>query len=316
MLEILMAKKNTLTGGGVPGDIKTDVSGLIARYQNSGSVQAVNVSLGQAGCMAIYNNQLITIVNTAIKYYDINNSFTLAKSVTASVNVNIALNSAQHQSGSLFWVGQDRTNAVIYCVDLTNGNVKAYPASPVKKGMFFAHKGKLWLVGGWNTADSTSNTTTVYSIDIANPTAWVSQSSKNVLPFQIHGAVSYITDSGFVAFVGGGASTTLGSTDGSTYSSLILLDPDTLTYTQQSMPSALAGPYHNPNFVYGKSVYQFKYTNTGHRWPIGSDGPAEANLSPAPVIASYHNPYTLAGRVAFYGSGYNNAPIYLYVLPV
>jgi len=315
MFELLMLKKNVVTGGAISEDIKTDVSGLITKYQGAGSVQAINVSLGQSGCMAIYNNQLITIVNTAIKYYDINNSFALARSVTAAVNANIALNNAQHQSGSRFWVGQDRSNTVIYCVDLIAGSIKAYPSSPVKKGMFFASKGKLWLVGGWGLTDNVSNKTTVYSIDINNPTAWVAQSSRNALPFQIHGAVSYVTDNGLIAFTGGGMASSSTETDGGSYTSLIFLDPDSLTYTQQSLPSAIAGPYHNPNFIYGKTAYQFKYTNAGHRWPIGSEG-SEANLSPAPIIASFHNPYTLAGRVAFYGSGYNTAPIYLYVLPI
>jgi hypothetical protein len=313
MLEILLGGKAAQSNY-TPEDLKTDTTALIAANAGKGSKSAVAVSIGGGGGLAIYNNQLITIVGTAIKYYDINNGFALAKSVTASVNANVTYNNCAHQSGSHYWIGQDRSNSIsqIYHVDLVNAIITAYPTSPVKKGTFYAYKGKLWLVGGWN-ADNTANNTLIYSIDIANPTAWVSQSLRSAIPQQLSGASAYITDKGKVVFVGGGVITAVGTNDGGTYTTLMFLDPDAFTWSTITIDQAIAGAYHNPAFVYGISAYFFKYTNQCSRFPLA--GGVTSNYTPVPTISGYHNMYTQAGRLVFYTNSYSTSPIYLYVLP-
>lgn len=311
MFEMLMGGHSTQSNY-IPEDLMTDPSALIAANAGKGSKSAVAAAPGGGAGMAIYNNQLITIVGKSVKYYDINNNFTLAKTVTAATALGVDYNSCAYQSGSHYWAGQDRTSAQIYHVDLIAGSITAYPTSPVKKGTFYAYKGKLWLVGGWK-ADNTANSTLIYSIDITNPTVWVSQPLSSPIPQQLHGASCYFTSRGKVVFVGGGVSTAVGTTDGGSYTMLMFLDPDALTWTTINTGQSMAGPYHNPAFVYGDTVYLFKYTNLGTRAPLA--GGAASNLSPLPIIAGYHNIFTQVGRLVFYTNSYNQNPIYLYVLP-
>lgn len=311
MLEVLMVRKPTATGGGgQQEDNKTDVSGLIAKYTGKGSISAVNVVVAPSGGIAIYNNQLIIISAGSISYYDIN-TFALIKTTTNSLTINVSYNAVAHQSGKHWWSGQDRTTAAIYHVDLETGAVTLYPTPPVKKGMFYAYKDKLWLLGGW--VGTTSNNRTIYSIDIANPTAWTSRTLSADLPMQLHGSAAYFTTKGLVAFVGGGLSNAASTTDGAAYNTIMTMNPDSFEFG--SIPAAnMGGGYHNPNFIVKDTAYQIKYTNTGYRWPLGDTGPTGA-ITPAPTIGNFHNQFGLAGRVAFYGNSYNTAPVYLYVLP-
>ncbi|ANH52151.1 hypothetical protein FDJ23_gp050 [Erwinia phage vB_EamM_Desertfox] len=311
MLELLMLGHTTQSAGGKQEDIKTDVSGLIAKYSNAGSISALNITVGASAGLAVYDNQLILINPGSMSYYDIN-TFALKKSTTNNVNISVSFNSVAHQSGKHWWFGQDRTTAVIYHADLETGVITKYPTPPVKKGMFFAYNGRLWLVGGW--VGSVSNTTTIYSIDYSNPVSWSSQPLNTPLPRQLAGASAYFTTNGLVAFVGGGAVGSSGDTDGTGYTSVMLFNPDTLTFTGKTISTPMGGGYHNPNFVFNDTAYQFKYTNTGQRWALG-DASRESSLSPAPIIGGYHNAFTIAGRVAFYGNSYSTSPVYLYVLP-
>lgn len=314
MLELLMAAKST-DSNYTPEDLKTDATALIAANAGKASKSAVAVSIGGGGGLAIYNNQLITIIGTAIKYYDINNNFALSRSVTAGVNANVTYNNCAHQSGSHYWIGQDRSNAIsqIYHVDLVNAVITAYPTSPVRKGSFYAYKGKLWLVGGWN-ADGSANNTVIYSIDIASPTGWTSQSLASPVPLQLSGAACYITSKGKVVFIGGGTITAVGTNDGGAYTTMMFLDPDRLSFSTITIDQAISGPYHNPAFVYDQTAYFFKYTNLCSRFPLA--GGVTSNFSPTPTITGYHNMFTQVGRLVFYTNSYSASPIYLYVLPI